>query len=501
MIHSLRFRLLATFTAAIMVAIAITFFFVALSTRGEIQQFQERRHQIDTVRAERTLSRYYREQGNWSAVQPVIERMEALSGQRLLLTDAGGLVIADSRRDLVGKRYQSDSPGRDILSPGETPFPGAQPGAGRRLRAIEPDLSPPTGPPPEADHSTPPVAPNVSQPAENRVLGTVYVIRQSPSDPVSPVRLLEPIARLLLWGGLVAVAIAVVITFILSRRILAPVKVLTLTTGQLAQGDYSRRIRVQDKGELGELARAFNVMADNLERAEKLRRNMVADVAHELRTPLSNVKGYLEAVRDGVVAPDEATMRSLYEEATLLSRLVDDLQELALADAKELKLLLQTQDISDLINRAAAAARVKAAAKGVSVSVDLSRGLPPVNIDPDRISQVLGNLLENAVAHTPEGGAVTVNAAHRDVWVEIAVADRGEGIPAEELPNVFERFYRVDKSRARATGGFGLGLTIAKRLVEAHGGKIEVQSEPGRGSRFAFVLPVTRKPLTDQTRH
>jgi signal transduction histidine kinase len=238
------------------------------------------------------------------------------------------------------------------------------------------------------------------------------------------------------------------------------------------------------------VTQAFNSMAGDLERAEKLRRNMVADTAHELRTPLSNIRGHIEAFRDGVVEPDEAALRSLDEEVTLLARLVDDLQELALADAGELRLVRQADDISAPIDQAVAAVKTKAAAKGVAVSIQLPDKLPPVYVDAQRINQVLLNLLENAVAHTTKGGSIMVGARQQDSWVEISVTDTGEGIPPEELPNVFERFYRVDKSRARATGGRGLGLTIAKYLVEAHGGQIRVQSEPGKGSLFSFTVPV-----------
>ncbi|MEA3254097.1 MAG: ATP-binding protein, partial [Chloroflexota bacterium] len=249
--------------------------------------------------------------------------------------------------------------------------------------------------------------------------------------------------------------------------------------------------QVKDRSEVGELAQTFNSMAGELEKAEQLRRNMVADIAHELRTPLSNIRGYLEAVRDGVVKPDVDTIQSIDEEAVLLSRLVDDLQELSLAEAGELKLVRQSENIAELIKQTVAAVQAQAVARGVSVSIDLPDELPAVNIDSRRISQVLRNLLENAVAHTDKGDTITVIARQQGGWIEIAVIDTGEGIPADDLPNIFERFYRVDKSRTRATGGTGLGLTIARRLVEAHGGKIEVQSEPGKGSRFSFTVPTS----------
>jgi signal transduction histidine kinase len=446
-VHSLQFRLLLAFTLVVVVTIGVTFFFIYHTTRSEISQFEERVEEMRLGRIEFELSRYYYQQGSWEGIQPFIEQWGNIHGQRIILTDNQGTVIADSQGELLGELYQDDAPGRVIsfLWGGDTigtlyTSPETLPRAG---------LNPP------------------------------------PSAPV----LYLAIGRFFIWGGLVAVAIAVVLAFILSRRTLAPVQALTSAAERLGRGDFSQRVQIKDKGELGELAQTFNSMAGDLERAEKLRQNMVADVAHELRTPLSNIRGYLEALRDGVMKPDKETIRSLYEEASLLSRLVDDLQELSLAEAGELKLVRQAEDISGLIRQAVAAVEAQKKAKGLVLTVELPE-LPPVNIDSRRIGEVLRNLLENAVAHTGKGDTITVTARQLDRLVEISVTDSGEGIPAKELTNIFERFYRVDKSRARATGGSGLGLTIARRLVEAHGGRIEVQSEPGKGSRFAFTVPV-----------
>ena len=299
------------------------------------------------------------------------------------------------------------------------------------------------------------------------------------------------IGRFFIWGGLVAIAIALLLTYFLSRRILAPVKALTSATRQFGKGDFSRRVDYKDKGELGELARSFNSMADDLEHTERLRRNMVADVAHELRTPLSNLKGYLEAISDGVVKLDEDTIQLLNEEASSLSRLVNDLQELSLADAGEINLIIQPEDVSRLVNEAVTAMQTKAMTKGLTIFNDLPSTFPVVDIDSHRIKQVLLNLLDNAVAHTDPGGRITLTTRQQGNQIHISVADTGEGIPAKELPLIFERFYRVDKSRTRATGGSGLGLTIVKRLVEAHGGTIEVKSQPGQGSTFTFTIPVS----------
>jgi signal transduction histidine kinase len=388
-----------------LVAVGAVYFFVNQSTGGEIRRFTERSAQARFSRVGFELYRYYHEQGDWAGIQPYVERWGSLYGQRIILTDSSGVVVADSQGELLGEQYLGDTPGRPL-----------------------------------------------SPPWEAGTTGTIYISPQPSADFPSPFGLSRAINRFLIWGGLLAIAIAFLVTFFLSRRIAAPVKALTLAARRLGQGDLSQRVEFKDKGEIGELAGAFNSMAVDLERVEQLRRNMVADAAHELRTPLSNIRGYLEAIRDGIKKPNADTIHSLDEEATLLSRLVDDLQ----------------------------------------VSVDLPDKLPPVNIDSYRISQVLRNLLENALAHTTRGDAITVSARQKDNYLEVAVADTGEGIAAEDLPNIFERFYRVDKSRARATGGSGLGLTIARRLVEAHGGRIEAQSEPGKGSRFSFTLPISQ---------
>jgi signal transduction histidine kinase len=458
-IHSLQFRLLVAFALVVIVTIGSIFFFIYQTTRSEISQFQERSEDIRADRMEAELSQYYAQQGSWEGIQTFVEQWENLYGRRVILTDNQGVVVADSQGELLGQQYHPDSPGRLIL------LLSASPGS------------------------------SILPPWEEGPIGTLYISPEpSPGAgfPLTPV-LYMAIGRFFLWGGLVAVAIAVAITFFLSRRILAPIKALTLASKRLGQGDFSQRVQFTDKSEIGELAQTFNSMASDLERAEQLQRNMVADIAHELRTPLSNIRGYLEAVRDGVIKPDAKTVRSLDEEAILLSRLVDDLQDLALAEAGELKLVCQTEDVSELIGQTVAAMQAQTTAKGLLVSIDLPDRLPPVNIDYQRISQVLRNLLENAAAHTAKGGSITVTARQQGNWVEISVADTGEGIPAEDLPNIFERFYRVDKSRTRATGGSGLGLTIAKRLVEAHGGKIEVQSELGKGSRFSFTIPVAEQ--------
>ncbi len=260
---------------------------------------------------------------------------------------------------------------------------------------------------------------------------------------------------------------------------------------RLGRGDLSQRVSASTRDEVGQLGRTFNSMAEGLERAEQQRRNLMADVAHELRTPLTNVQGYLEAVKDGLLQPDVDTIETILQQVLYLTRLVEDLRLLALAEAGALRVEVEPDSLGDLLQRSVEAIRPRAQSRGVALSLDLPSGLPLVEMDRTRIAQVVGNLLENAIVHTPEGGQVTVVAVADARSARVTVADSGEGVPPEELSRIFERFHRADPSRSRATGGAGLGLTIAKQLVEAHGGTIRAESGPGPGSRFIFELPLS----------
>ena len=229
-----------------------------------------------------------------------------------------------------------------------------------------------------------------------------------------------------------------------------------------------------------------------MEDAERQRRDLVADVAHELRTPVSNIQGYLEALKDGLLQPDEGTIETIHGQVIHLGHLVDDLRLLAQAEAGALQLNRMPERMLDLLRRSVDAVRPRAEAKGISVSLNSEEPMPMVDMDGTRISQVVNNLLENAIIHTPEGGSVTVTAGPAGGgMVRVAVADTGRGIPPGDLDRVFDRFFRADPSRARATGGAGLGLTIAKQLVEVHGGSISVENVVPTGARFVIELPIT----------
>ncbi len=460
MMHSFRIRLLIAFTLVIVVTIGTVYLFVSRSTKGEINQYEQQTQVTRSARVEYLLANYYATVSGWSGIQPFVEHMGALYGQRIILTDATGAVVADSQGTLLGKRVDSHWAGVSL------------------------QLSSPASYPPMMGR--PPLSPT-----QTTTVGTLYINPESApeADAAAVHGLSSSISHFLIWGGLLALGLAMVLTLVLSRTMSTPVRVLTGAARKLGQGDYSQRVSFKRNDEVGQLAQTFNSMADDLDKAQQLRRNLVADAAHELRTPLSNIRGYLEAIHDGLLAPDAASLGSIYEEVTLLTRLVEDLQELSLADSGELQINRQPEDVGKLIENAVAALKPRADDKGVSLSTQLPEKLAPASIDSRRIGQVLRNLLDNALAHTPSGGTITVSVIESDNQVEVAVADTGEGIPPDDLPNVFERFYRVDKSRTRSTGGSGLGLTIARRLVEAHGGTIGAQSEPGKGSCFKFIVP------------
>ncbi len=288
-------------------------------------------------------------------------------------------------------------------------------------------------------------------------------------------------------AGIAAIGLGV----LLSRRILNPIGALTAAARQMELGDLSQRVAIRSQDEIGELAQAFNAMADGLSRLEQLQRNMVSDIAHELRTPLSNVRGYLEAIQDGLARADVETIDSLHEEVMLLNRLVDDLQELALAEAGKLQLQTIPISLREIVLKAQKALEPKVREKDIAIHLDIPDALPPLEVDPERIGQVLRNLLANAVEYTPQGGEIRVVARAGQEGIEVKVCDSGIGIAEEHLSFLFERFYRVDGSRTRSTGGAGLGLAIVKQLVQAHGGKIEVDSILGSGTTITFTLPMS----------
>lgn len=299
------------------------------------------------------------------------------------------------------------------------------------------------------------------------------------------------VTRAIIYSAAGATAIALLLGFVLARTLTQPLRELTAATQRMAKGALGQQVAVRSRDELGVLAASFNQMSADLAHASALRRQMTADIAHDLRTPLSVILGYTEALRDGKLPPDQDIFDTLHIEAQHLQHLIDDLRTLSLTDAGELPLHRQPIAPQALLERAAAAQRPHAQAKGVVLDVDAPGDLPTVAVDGERMAQVLGNLLSNALRYTARGGAITLGATRHDDRAVLRVADTGTGIAPADLPHVFERFYRADASRQLSDGASsGLGLAIAKGIVNAHGGSIAVQSEPGRGTTFTISLPI-----------
>jgi two-component system, OmpR family, sensor histidine kinase BaeS len=294
-------------------------------------------------------------------------------------------------------------------------------------------------------------------------------------------------------AGLV-LAVTVAVTAVVAARLVRPLRVLTAAARQ--PPELHVRVPVTTRDETGLLAEAFNSLSERRERLEAQRKAMVSDIAHELRTPLTNIRGWLEVTRDGVVEPDPALLASLHEEAVLLQRVIDDLQDLAAADAGTLRLRPEPVRSDELLDQVAAAHRVAADAAGVALRTDVT-ATAWLEADPVRMRQALGNLVSNALRHTPPGGTVTLAARDEGDQVVLRVADTGRGITADDLPYVFDRFWRAEKSRSRRTGGSGLGLAIVRQLLAAHGGTAEAASEPGAGAVFTLRLPGITAPAPD----
>lgn len=294
-----------------------------------------------------------------------------------------------------------------------------------------------------------------------------------------------------LWlAALVAILVAVALALVFSRLVTSPVNQLKRSAESIANGDFSKRVQQKSRDEIGDLSLTFNRMAEQLEKKEQNRRQLIADIVHELRTPLSIVQGNLEAWLDGVIAPTQEHIARVNDEVILLARLIIDLRDLSLAEAGQLKLSQSAASLDNIVNTEIFSIEVYAKEKQIVICSELSSSLPQVYVDRDRLRQILHNLLDNALRYTPVGGTIKIEASSSSPgWVTMCISDTGSGISPEDLPYVFNHFYKADKSRHRGYGGSGIGLAIVKQLVEAHGGKVLVESEVGKGSAFYFTLP------------
>jgi len=453
MLHSLRGRLFAV-TALVVLATACSVLFLAGRTASvALRKYANQREALWRERVAGILVNHYRQHDqSWQSVESIVDRIAESGGGRIVLMSSDGRIIVDSEGEALS-------------------------------------------PPPNADalQDTMPIL------MSDQVVGRLCF---QPAIPPKANSRLFPFltSPTLLLGSLAAVVAAILLNMAISRRTLGPIDSLTEAARAMAQGDLSRRVEIESNDEVGTLARSFNAMADALARQEEARQQMVSDVAHELRGPLTNIQGYLEAAQDDVVPVDQDLVSTLYEEAMLLSRLVSDLQELALADTGDLSIERMPVDLSALAAEAIGITLPKAASKQITLESAAPANLPQAFADPQRIGQVLRNLLNNAITAIDAGGTITVQVQRDGDMLRTTVKDTGHGISPEALPHVFDRFYRLDRARARATGGSGLGLSIVKKWVETHGGRVWAESMPGVGSSFHFTLPiVAEKPPSGDT--
>ena len=328
------------------------------------------------------------------------------------------------------------------------------------------------------------------------VVGVILTRPDPPGLLPEETAYLQRLNLALLGASLAAVAIALVVGVGLARTLTRPLRALTQAAHKMAAGDMTQQVHYAEDDELGELAEAFNQMSRDLARAHHLRRQMTADIAHDLRTPLTVIAGYIEAMRDGVLRPTPDRLGLIYAEIERLQHLIGDLRLLSQADAGELPLHRQPFAPRLLLDRVAAPFLDRAAHQGVALHVEAADDLPAVAVDESRMAQVFGNLISNALRYTPAGGEIVLSAVGEAEGVRLVVRDTGTGIAAEDLPHIFDRFYRGDKARQTTDSESGLGLAIARALVEAHGGRIHAEAAPGQGTSLIIRLPADHRVLS-----
>jgi signal transduction histidine kinase len=446
-----------SFASKLMLALGLTVL-VSVGTVAIMANASAERHFDDYVSFEMRpriasygplLAEYYSEVGSWDGVGAFFEHNvqsgERLSGRGFGAGEGMSLILADERGRVI-----YDPSGRYL---------------GRRLRSsiLEESLS---------------VA--INGETVGYVMAGSGPRQQEFSDSVN---------GSIIAASVVAGLVAILLGLLLIRTVVSPLRAVRDAAQRIGRGELSFRVPISSSDEIGDLARHFNEMAAALEQDETSRRKMMADIAHELRTPLAVMRGQAEALQDGVFALTPENIAPIREQTILLARLVDDLRDLALAEARQLPLELSDVDLSRLVPRVIRGFQPQAQAKGLSLSADLAESLPLIQADSQRLEQILGNLLSNALRHTPKGGKILVKAWSDATSAWLAVIDDGQGIASDDLPHLFDRFYRAGVARSRSDGGTGLGLSIAKQLVEAHGGEITVESELGKGATFTVRLP------------
>ncbi|MEP7200742.1 MAG: ATP-binding protein, partial [Chloroflexota bacterium] len=453
-------RLTAAFVLVTLVGVGTVALLAAWNAGNQFRQYVYHQDELAQTDLTNELADFYQQHGSWDGVGAVFTPFGRPGTRRP--------PPGDRRRPIP---LIADANGRVVFDP-----------SGQRMGSVLDNR--------EREVSAPVVA-------QGKVVGYA-ALNDFPRGLITPPEqgFLDQLYRTLVVAALAAGGVGIALGLLISRTLAAPLAELASAARAFAAHDWERRVRAQGIAQTAEVtavARAFNDMADSLQHAETLRRNLMADVAHELRTPLTVLQGNLRALLDGVYPLERSEIATLYDETRLLNRLVDDLRQLALAEAKQLPLNLQVIDLGALLQTTANTFAAAADARDVSMRVELPDHLPAVRADADRLTQVLQNVLNNALRHTPSGGRITLAAGQTKTaqgeMLRVSVRDTGEGIAAADVPHVFDRFYRADRSRSQRGGSTGLGLAIAKSFVEAMGGTIGVESVRGQGSHFWFTLP------------
>ncbi|HJR81594.1 MAG TPA: ATP-binding protein [Anaerolineales bacterium] len=443
--RSISTKLILAFLSIGLISVTIIVLVARWNTRAEFLRFLSDQDQADIITI---LASYHRENGSWAGAERIFFRRGSGPNRRpppFTVTDVNGGVIVPNGRYRVGDQV------------------------------------------PESE-----LALGVPITEEGQVIGILVPIQVPFEGNPREVQFIERINRTLLFGALIGAVIALLLGIFLSESLTRPIRELTHATHAVSQGDLSQQVPVRSNDEIGELAAAFNKMSAELSRSTNSRKQMTADIAHELRTPLSLIVGHAEAVHDGVLPPTRENFEIIREEAARLEHLVDDLRTLSLADAGELKINLQSIEPGRILQEAASLYQYQTRKRNIALELDVAPSLPTIEVEPGRMTQVLTNILDNALRHTPEGGKIILSARERNDQVEISIQDSGAGLQAEDRDRIFERFYRADASRRREEGGSGLGLAIAKSIVQAHGGQISAESGPGQGLKIMIGLP--KKP-------
>jgi signal transduction histidine kinase len=448
--RSLSLKLILAFLAVVIVAVALVAVIASQTTAREFTDFIFDQYKEESISQ---LEEFYRSHGEWTGVNAelVFPGRNPLEGPLPPGREKGGITITDETGNVVIA------------------------GAGHRIgdKVSKSELA-----------EAAPIS------VDGQTVGWMLPLRMEFGRGPSEALFLNRINQTLILSAIGALLVALVLGIFLARTLTRPLRELTAATRAVAEGDLGLTVPVRSRDELGELTASFNQMSVELDRSTSIRRQMTADIAHELRTPISIILGHADAVHDRVLPPTQETFDIIRDEACRLERLVEDLRTLSRADAGELTLTRRPFPPAALLEDAAAAYHPLALERGIKVQREIAPDLPEVYVDPDRMAQVLGNLLNNALRYTLKGSAVTLAASLLDQEVEIRIQDTGPGIAAEDIQHVFDRFYRADKSRQRDSGGLGLGLAIAKSIVENHGGRIWAESPDDSGTTFLIMLPI-----------